>query len=152
MLCEKFLWAIKSCFVKFSFKPLNHALWNLICKISNYALWNSLWVPKVCLKTYFVVCFLKPRSMLCQTFLRDIKYALRKLKVCFVNPQSMFCETYLRNKESNSNTTAALPGTKRDWHFIGAASQNQGNLGTNETKKFEGRKMDLRVFHFICKC
>ena len=26
---------------------------------------------------------------------------------------------------------------------MGAASQNQGNLGTNERKGFEGRKMDL---------
>ena len=91
------------------------------------------------------VCFVNPQSMyaLSNLFLRDIKYVLQKLKVCFVNPQSMFCETYLRNKESNSNDTAALLGTKRDWHFMGAASQNQGNLGTNERKGFEGRKMDL---------
>ena len=72
---------------------------------------------KYAYKTYFE----GSQSMLCESskyvcfvklFLRDIKYVLQKLKVCFVNPQSMFCETYLRNKESNSNDTAALLGTK----------------------------------------
>ena len=89
MLCEKFLWAIKSCFVKFSFKPLNHALWNLICKISKYALWNSLWVPKVCLKTYFV----GSQSMLFETSKYALSNFFARYQVCFAKTQSMLCES-----------------------------------------------------------
>ena len=89
MLCETFLWAIKSCFVKLSFKPLNHALWNLICKISKYALWNSLWVPKVCLKTYFV----GSQSMLFETSKYALSNFFARYQVCFAKTQSMLCES-----------------------------------------------------------